>query len=236
MKHGGECAAQEPMPEALADAEARARRAYAEAAGCERTGARPHLVRQAVTLGKNVGFEQVFHADGCAARGRVRCTSQSFRDRNMMCAVERSPLDEQALRPGALATARLLHPGCTFTSVSKWGGGELEAHLTVTGACGGEPTQAELRCDADPATQRPRCDTDAERERVGTEGRAFALAHYAQASGCPAARTRVVENQTDFINGRYRRTLRVTGCKDSVAYACLEGQAKDGAPRCAPMR
>jgi hypothetical protein len=235
VKHGGACAAQQPMPEALADAEAQATRAYAAASGCERLGARPRLVRQPVTLGRDVGFEQVFHAEGCAARGRVRCTGHGLRDRRMACAVERSPLEEDKIRPGALAAARQLHPGCAFASATKWGGGDLYAYMTVTGTCGEEPTVAELVCDADPATQRPRCDTNPDRERVGTEGRAFALAHYAQATGCPAERTRLVENHTDFVNGCYRRTFRVTGCKDSVQYACIEGHTADGAPACGPM-
>ena len=234
--HAGQCAPQHPLPEALADAEAQAARLYGAAADCARLGLRPRLLPQPVTLGRSTGFEQVFRAEGCGARGSVLCTGTSFRARRMSCTLDQPALPDGDLYPVALDTARRLRPDCAFTSATSWRSGPLSTPVTVRGTCQEEPLETELRCDAEPSTGKPHCELDAERDRVGTEGRIFALAAYAQATGCPRARTRVVADETEFVHGRYRRRLRVTGCKDSTVYVCTSAEARDGAPSCAAER
>jgi hypothetical protein len=194
---------------------------YAGAAGCVRLGAQPRLTAQEVTVTRDAHFSQVFLAEGCAARTRVVCETGRLRDRGMSCKVaEMTALSEQAARRAALAAAHRLHPGCTFTGATKWGGQPIAARMSVEGTCQGEPLVTELACDADPITNAPSCAIDEERERVGVEGRAQVLALFAKQTSCPRAQTKFVQDRMMFVNGNYTRVIGVTGCKDSLELPC----------------
>lgn len=220
-KHAGRCEAERPQPDALASARRHAAQVYAEAAGCARLGAQPRLTAQEVTVTRDARFSQVFLAEGCAARARVVCETGRLRDRGMSCKVaEAKALSDQAVRRAALAAAHRLHPGCTFTGATKWGGQPVTARMSVEGSCQGEPLITELACDADPVTSTPSCVVDEERERVGVEGRAQVLALFAKQTSCPRAQTKILQDRMQFVNGNYTRSIGVAGCKDSLELPC----------------
>lgn len=226
-RHAGQCALQDPLPEALMSGLQSATKLYYERAACA-PDATPQLTASAIDYPRRGVWTQRWRAAGCAGEAEVLCEASALRARAMSCHVikpdeEAARRRDEVMRAQARDHATRAYPGCAIEPAVRVSPGPgLRFTTGAIARCGERAHVQELVCEVDVDSGEPRCAPDPARERLTQSSRKAAYDLFTQQHACKPASIAIAEESPMTERGRMAHRIKLVGCKEARTYTCAE--------------